>query len=58
MSGSGEQETQHFRVLHYLFIKPLLSREEETADFPNTEKLTQRGRQNEETEYFVPKERI
>lgn len=41
--GSGEQGTLNCKVLQDLFLmKPLLSRAEGVADFPNTQKLTQR----------------
>ena len=47
----------HYRALHdLLLIKPLLSRAD-VMDFPNIEKQTQRVRQNEETEDYVPNER-
>ena len=46
--GSGEQGTLHCRALQDFFIKPLLSRVGDTANFPNTQKETQIARQNEE----------
>ena len=56
--GSGEQGTLHYRTLQKLFfIKPLLSRTGDVSDFPNTQKQTERVRQNEETEEYVPNER-
>ena len=62
MPGSGEQRTQHWtqhsRALqHLFFIKSFLSRAEDTADFLNMEKQTRKGRENEETEKFIPNER-
>ena len=39
------------------FIKPLLSRTGDVANFPNTEKQTQRVSQNEEIEEYVQNER-
>ena len=40
--GSGEQGTLYCRAVQDLFfMKPLLSRAEGVADFPNKEKLTQ-----------------
>ena len=55
--GSGEHGTLHCRALRDpFFIMPLLSTAGDTADFPNTEKQTQRVRQNE-TEDYVPNER-
>ena len=49
--GSGEQGTPHCRALQDLFfIRPRLSTAEDTADFPNTEKQTQRVRQNAKKE--------
>ena len=38
-------------------IPPGLSRARDIADFPNTEKQTQKVRQNEETEEYVSNER-
>lgn len=56
--GPGELGTLHCRALQDLsFIRPLLSREDNVADFPNTWKQIQRGRQNKETEECVPNER-
>ena len=40
----------------HLFIKSLLSRAEDTAGFLNTQKQTQRGRQNEEKDQSIPSE--
>ena len=40
------------------FIRPLLSRPGDLADFPNTYKNIQRGRQNMEKEKYVPNERL
>ena len=58
MPGSGEQVTLHSRALQdLLFIKSLLSGAEDIADFLNTHKWTQRGRQNDETDKFIPNER-
>ena len=55
---SGEEGTLHFRALQDLFfIKLLLSRVGDITDFPNTWKWTQKVRQNEETEEYVPNER-
>lgn len=54
MPGSGQQEILHYRAHQDFFLtKPLLARAEDTTDIFNTEKLTQRGRQNEETEYVT-----
>ena len=39
-----------------MFIKPLLSRTEDTSDFPNRETDMQRWK-NEEIEEYVPNER-
>ena len=36
------------------FIKSLFSQAKDIADFLNTQKQTQRGRQNEEIEKFIP----
>ena len=48
----------HCRALEDLFfVRPLLSRAGDVADFPNTQKQTQRVMQNEETEQDVPNER-
>ena len=56
--GSGEQGILQCRAQQDLFfISLLLSRTGDTADFPNTKKQTQRVRQNEETEEYVPSER-
>ena len=50
MSDPGEQETLHYLALQDIFyIRPMLSRARDTADFLNTEKQTRRVRQNEET---------
>lgn len=55
MPVSSEGKTLHCRALHDLFFtKPLLSRVEDITDFPDTEKQTPRGRQNEEREEYVP----
>ena len=49
--SSREQGTLHCRALQDLFfIKLLPLRVEDVADFPSTQKQTQRVRQNEETE--------
>lgn len=57
-SGSGKLRTLHYRILQNLFfLKPLLSRGRDIANFPNTKKEAQRVRQNEETEDYVPNER-
>ena len=49
MPGSGEQGTLHCRALQDLFFtRPLLVRAEDMADLPNTQKQTDRVRQNEE----------
>lgn len=45
------------RALQDFFIKPRLSRAEDTAGFLNAEKRTQRYRQNKATERFIPNER-
>ena len=56
--GSAEQETLNCRALQDLFfIRALLSRAGDIADFPNTKKQSQRVRQPEETEEYVPNER-
>ena len=52
--GLGEQGTRHCRVLQDFFIKSLLSRIDDIADFLKTKIQTQRGRQNEEIEKFTP----
>ena len=58
MPGSSEQETVHCRTLKDLFfIRLLLSRTGNVAEFPDTQKQTQRVRQNEETEEYVANER-
>ena len=58
MPGLGEQGTRHCRAHQdLLFIESLLSRAEGRADSLNTQKQTQRGRQNEETEEFFLNER-
>ena len=54
MPGLGEQGTRHCRVLQDFFIKSLLSRIDDIADFLKTKIQTQRGRQNEEIEKFTP----
>ena len=55
----GDQGASDCRALQDLFfIRPLLSRVGDGADFPNTEKQTQRVRQNEETEEYDPNETI
>ena len=60
---SSEQGTLNCRALQDLFfIMPLLSSAGDVADFPNTQKQTERQneeteRQNEETEKYVPNER-
>ena len=52
MPGPGERGTLHRRAPWALFfIKPPVSIAENVADFPNKEKQTQRGRQNETEEY-------
>lgn len=49
--GPGE----HCKALQKLFsLRPLSSRAADAADFPNTEKQTERLRQNEMTEELVP----
>jgi len=54
----NRRQTLHYRGLQDLFFtKPLLSREGDIAEFPNTEKQTQRGTQNEDREEYVPNER-
>jgi len=56
--GSGEQGTLCYRAPQDLFfIRPLLSRSVDKADFRNTKKQTQRVKQNEDTEEYVPNER-
>ena len=58
MPGSGKQRTLYCRVLQKLFfIKSLLSKAEDIADFLNTEKQTERDRQKEETEKYIPNEK-
>lgn len=48
---SGEQGTLCYRAPQDLFfIRPLLSRSVDKADFQNTKKQTQRVKQNEDTE--------
>jgi len=54
----GEQGTLHCRALQDFFIRSLLSRAEDVADFPNTQKQTQRVRQNEESDEYVSNERM
>ena len=55
--GLRKQDTLHCQALQDFFIKPLPSRTEDVADFPNTQKKAQKLRQNEKTEEFVPNER-
>ena len=51
--GSGEV---HCRILWTVFfIRPLLSKARDIVHFPNTQKQTQRVRQNEEPDEYVPK---
>ena len=58
MPGLDEQGTLHCRALQdLLFIKLLLSITKDIADILKAQKQTQRGRQNEETEKFIPTER-
>ena len=58
MPSAGEHGTLHFMAFQDLFfIKSLLSRAEDIADFLNTQKQTQTGRQNEEIEKFILNER-
>ena len=57
MPVSREQGTLYYRALQDLFIKSLLSAAEDIADFLNTEKQKQRGRQNNKAEKFIPNER-
>ena len=54
MPGSDEQGTLNCRALQDLFfIKSLLSIAEDVADFPNTQKQTQRDRQNERQKFIL-----
>ena len=54
----GEQGILHCRVLQDLFfIRLLLSKAENIADFPSTQKQTQSIKQNEGTEKYAPNER-
>ena len=55
--GSGEQGILHRMLQELFFIRPLLSRAEHVVDFPDTEKQTQKFKQNEVTEEYVPNER-
>ena len=58
MPGSSKQGKLHCRAIQDpFFIKLLLSRTEDTVNFLNTWKQSQRGRQKEETEKFIPNER-
>ena len=59
MTSSGKQGTLHYRASQDIFFKrPLLSKAGDLADFPNTKKQIQRVRQNNETEKYIPNERI
>ena len=54
----GEQGTLYCRALQdFSFMKSLISRVEDIADFLKTQKKTQRGRQNEKTEKVISNER-
>ena len=54
---SDEQETLHSRTLQGLFFIRTLLSSADISVFPNTHRQTQRVRQNEEAEEYVPKER-
>lgn len=57
MPGCGEQRTLFYKPPGDLFfIRPLLSRARNVANFPNTQKQTQIIGQNEETKEHVPDE--
>ena len=54
MPSAGEHGTLHFMAFQeVLFIKSLLSRAEDIADFSNKLKKKQRGRQNDKTEKLI-----
>lgn len=56
--GSGEQGTLCYRAVQDIFfIRPQFSRTGDIADFHKTQKQTQKGKQNRETEEIIQNER-